>query len=104
MIDHCRQGEEVVKFGFFALGALAVTAFFASAANAQNYPWCANISMGDEAVNCGFDSFEQCMASLSGGAASGYCIQNNTYKPHRPGVPKAQWTSRSPAQAPGLSH
>jgi hypothetical protein len=110
-----------MKFGVFALGAFAAVAFFTSGANAQNYPWCARINMGDEAVNCGFDSFEQCMASLGGGGASGYCIQNNTYKPPPPEVstentasaqtaavpakkPKAHSTLQPPAQGPGPSH
>jgi hypothetical protein len=70
-----------MKFPLFALSVMAVIAVFASAAEAQNYPWCARTNLGDEAVNCGFDSFEQCMASLSGGGANGYCIENYTYKP-----------------------
>ena len=31
-------------------------------AEAQNYPWCAMLSMGDQAINCGFVSCAQCMA------------------------------------------
>jgi hypothetical protein len=53
------------------------------------------MNFGDEAVNCGFDSFEQCMASVSGGGASGYCIQNNTYKQPPPEVS----TEAAPVQA-----
>jgi len=73
-----------MKLPLFALGIITAVAVFASAAEAQNYPWCARINFGDEAVNCGFDSFEQCMGSLSGGGASGYCIKNNTYQPPPP--------------------
>jgi hypothetical protein len=70
-----------MKFPLFALSIIAAAAVLMSAAEAQNYPWCARINFGDEAVNCSFDSFERCMASLSGGGASGYCIKNNTYQP-----------------------
>jgi Protein of unknown function (DUF3551) len=50
-------------------------------AEAQNYPWCAQYSgraLGG-AMNCGFVSFAQCMATVSG--IGGFCIQNNTYRP-----------------------
>jgi hypothetical protein len=50
-------------------------------AEAQNYPWCAQYSgraLGG-AMNCGFVSFEQCMATVSG--IGGFCIRNNTYRP-----------------------
>jgi hypothetical protein len=77
-----------MKFSLLALGVIAAAGVFASAAEAQNYPWCARINFGDEAVNCGFDSFEQCMASLGGGGASGYCIKNNTYQPPPPNSPQ----------------
>jgi Protein of unknown function (DUF3551) len=84
-----------VKYPVFVLGIIAAVVFFASATEAQNYPWCLRTNFGDETVNCGFDSFEQCMASLSGGGASGYCIQNNTYKPPAPEVS----TEATPVQA-----
>jgi hypothetical protein len=49
-------------------------------AQAQNYPWCAvySGSMGGS-QNCGFSSFEQCMATVRG--IGGFCNQNNTYVP-----------------------
>jgi Protein of unknown function (DUF3551) len=75
-----------MKFPFFTFSVITAVVVFASAAEAQNYPWCLRINFGDEAVNCSFDSFEQCMASVSGGGASGYCIKNNTYKPPPPEV------------------
>jgi Protein of unknown function (DUF3551) len=46
---------------------------------AQNYPWCAMLSMGDQAMNCGFVSAEQCMATDRG--IGGYCTPNNTFQP-----------------------
>ena len=46
---------------------------------AQNYPWCAQYSGRAGGMNCGFVSFEQCMATVSG--LGGFCIRNNTYRP-----------------------
>jgi hypothetical protein len=76
--------------------------------------------MGDEAVNCSFDDFEQCMESLSGGGANTYCIKNNTFKPSPPQVSteaaivqaaatpakkaKTHSTSQPTAQGAGLNH
>ena len=40
--------------------------------NAQNYPWCAQRG---ESTNCGFVSYEQCMAS------SRWCNRNPLYQP-----------------------
>jgi len=109
-----------MKFLLFALSVIASVTVFASAAKAQNYPWCARIDLGDEVENCAFDSFEQCMASLGGGHDQ--CIKNNTYKPPPPesvsaeGAAPAQAatpaakkvqrhsTSRPPAQGAGLNH
>jgi Protein of unknown function (DUF3551) len=49
-------------------------------AEAQNYPWCAHYgSAFGGPVNCGFSSFGQCMATVSG--TGGFCVQNSTYRP-----------------------
>jgi hypothetical protein len=48
----------------------------ATAAEAQNYPWCAIYKGG--AMNCGFTSYQQCLATVS---QAGLCIQNSTYQP-----------------------
>ena len=42
-------------------------------ADAENYPWCAQ--RGDGGTNCGFVSYEQCMA------ASRWCNANPMYQP-----------------------
>jgi hypothetical protein len=68
----------------FVLGAIAAT-MLATAARAQNYPWCALYKEG--AVNCGFTTFQQCLATVSG--SGGLCTQNTTYQPrvgHRRGL------------------
>lgn len=41
------------------------------------YKWCAVLSMGDAAYNCGFDTIEQCRATLSG--FTGFCEINSFY-------------------------
>ncbi len=43
---------------------------------AREYPWCANY--GPSTRNCGFVSFEQCRATISG--IGGYCAQNPLYQ------------------------
>jgi Protein of unknown function (DUF3551) len=65
----------------FALGVFVVAVGIGPGAEAQNYPWCAQYSgraLGG-AMNCGFVSFAQCMATVSG--IGGFCIRNNTYQP-----------------------
>ena len=49
-------------------------------AEAQNYPWCAEYAgTPDGPVNCGFVTFEQCLATVRG--VGGFCVRNNTYQP-----------------------
>jgi hypothetical protein len=76
-----------------AIGAAMVGA--AAPAQAQNYPWCAYYAMGEDGggTNCGFVSYEQCMATLSG--MGGFCIQNNQYRP--PAGPSGGHRARSRA-------
>ncbi len=63
----------LLLLGIYAASIAAVTG-----AGAQNYPWCALLSKGDGVdQNCGFQSFEQCMATVRG--IGGFCMQNNTY-------------------------
>jgi Protein of unknown function (DUF3551) len=55
-------------------------------AQAQNYPWCADYGgkMGGSS-NCGFSTYEQCMAALSGNG--GFCNRNTQYVPDPGGSP-----------------
>jgi len=49
------------------VGALIVTTALGTPAHAQNYPWCAYYSgraLGG-ASNCGFTTFQQCLATVS---------------------------------------
>ena len=57
-----------MKLVLFAVAILAAAAVLTTPAKAQNYPWCAQYSgraLGG-AQNCGFVSFAQCMATVSG--------------------------------------
>jgi Protein of unknown function (DUF3551) len=53
--------------------------------NAQNYPWCQQ--RGDGTTNCGFVTYEQCMAKQGS-----WCYRNPMYQPSA-GEP---WSRRTP--------
>jgi hypothetical protein len=53
---------------------LMAAEFMADHADAQNYPWCGYYK---EDVNCGFSTYEQCMATVRG--TGGYCARNTQY-------------------------
>ena len=55
-----------------------------TASHAEQYPWCAQYGeWGGGGRNCGFVTFEQCMATVSG--IGGYCERNWFYTgPERP--------------------
>ncbi len=71
-----------MRAALFVLAILAAGVAMGTRAQAQNYPWCAFYDSGDQAINCGFVSREQCMATVSG--IGGFCMPNNTYQPLRP--------------------
>jgi hypothetical protein len=61
-------------------------------AEAQNYPWCAIYSVGAVGgTNCGFITFEQCMATASG--LGNFCYRNTQYQPP-PGPHPPTWVQR----------
>jgi Protein of unknown function (DUF3551) len=68
----------------FVVGVAAAAC--GSPAQAQNYPWCAQYtgSMGGS-MNCGFTSFDQCMATVRG--MGGFCVTNTLYQPPGGGAP-----------------
>ena len=43
------------------------------------YPWCAQYSDSGGGSNCGFLTFEQCRADVSG--IGGFCVHNQFYNP-----------------------
>lgn len=58
----------------------------ATTAQAQNYPWCAQYGWRDGPRNCGFVSWQQCMATVSG--VGGYCERNSMYVPNQGARPR----------------
>jgi Protein of unknown function (DUF3551) len=76
---HRNAGSFTMRILLFLLAIFVVTDGIDTPAEAQNYPWCAVLNVGDAAYNCGFDTREECMAALSG--IGGFCELNNQYKP-----------------------
>src|SRR5262249_57082325 len=69
----------------FAVMSLAVAAApGAQPAKAEvTYPWCAQYATQGSS-NCGFATYQQCMAALSGNG--GWCEQNPMFRPYVPGA------------------
>jgi len=72
----------------FLLPALALsTTLLVQPANAlpyDPYPWCAQYGgRAGGASNCGFSTWNQCMATVSG--IGGFCVPNQFYNPRRAG-------------------
>jgi len=70
-----------MRASFITLGILAAAIVSVAPAGAQNYPWCAQYSGGSMGGgrNCGFTTFEQCLATVHG--IGGTCSQNTQYEP-----------------------
>jgi hypothetical protein len=79
-----------MKAFLFRSALLAGVAGISTHADAQNYPWCAYLSAMGGATNCGFTTFEQCMAYVSGNR--GFCARNTQYVPSvaMPGRPRTR--------------
>ena len=58
----------------FVLIAVASAGLSLSTLGAEAAPWCAQYSVRGGATNCGFYSFEQCLATVRG--IGGFCSQN----------------------------
>lgn len=69
-----------MKAFIFVAGVIVAAAALPSGAQAQNYPWCAVYGgKNGGGQNCGFLTFEQCMATLSG--MGGFCNRNTQFVP-----------------------
>jgi hypothetical protein len=58
----------------------ALTAFAPTAAQADPYKWCAEYGGGRDGIggsNCGFVTYQQCLATISG--IGGFCTPNPRY-------------------------
>jgi hypothetical protein len=76
-----------------ALGALTAAAAFPPRVQAEIvYPWCVNYGGRGGGRNCGFVTFQQCLATAHG--AGGVCVQNPLYQatPGGPGPRKRYWS------------
>jgi hypothetical protein len=64
----------------FILGICVTIVAIGMRAEAQNYPWCAIYGgFDDGGTNCGFTTFEQCMATARGLGSN--CQPNTQYQP-----------------------
>jgi Protein of unknown function (DUF3551) len=67
-----------IRNSALTLAAFAVVTLFGTSAGvAREYPWCFHYPDYIGGLNCGFDTYEQCMASRSG--IGGYCERNYDY-------------------------
>jgi hypothetical protein len=85
-----------MRLSLLLMGILFAAIAFNAGARAQNYPWCADYGgkMGGSS-NCGFSTYEQCMATLSG--MGGFCNRNTQYVPgpgYSPGPGPRYWKHR----------
>ena len=68
-----------MKLSLFILSIFAAVVCFEKPAAAQNYPWCAYLDLGKGgATNCGFATFQQCLATVTG--IGGSCGPNPRYQ------------------------
>jgi hypothetical protein len=58
-----------------ALAVVVVVAAFAAPAEARQSRWCADYGDGHGGVNCGFSTYAQCRAAISG-FNTGTCVRN----------------------------
>src|SRR5262245_48782209 len=76
----------IMALALSALSFLDLTATSAPvSADYITYPWCAQYRGGDRGGgrNCGFWTYDQCMAAAWGG---GYCEPNAMYRGPQPGM------------------
>ena len=77
----CCQPKETLM-GKISLIAVTVATLLVLTVGAHAAPWCANYGgRGGGGTNCGFYSFAQCMAALSGNG--GMCTRNYAENPGR---------------------
>jgi hypothetical protein len=80
----------------FVIGICVPVIGIGTRAEAQNYPWCAYYSGGDDGggTNCGFTSFQQCMETARG--LGNFCQPNTQYVPPPGPHPPTRFQRRYP--------
>jgi hypothetical protein len=69
----------MMKAALTVFAVVLAAASIGTPAHAQNYPWCAFYTGPFSATNCGFSTYQQCLATISG--VGGYCQPNTMYVP-----------------------
>jgi Protein of unknown function (DUF3551) len=67
------------------IGAIIAGAALPPRADTE-YPWCAQYRRAIGATNCGFVTYQQCLATISG--VGGMCYRNPAYRPPRGRKPR----------------
>ena len=67
-----------MRFFLMIVGAFAAIVCNQRAADAQNYPWCAEGSYKAGGTNCGFVTLQQCLDTVR--ASGGSCGPNLQYQ------------------------
>ena len=86
--------DTAMRPSLFILGIFAAVLCVAQSAAAQDYPWCAYYGPHFGATNCGFSTFQQCLATISG--IGGSCGANPMYQP----APGPHRSTRHPRHHP----
>jgi len=68
-----------MRLSLAAAVILPAMLFMPTKGEAQTYPWCAQYGGEHGGTNCGFATYEQCRAALSGNG--GFCKENPMYRP-----------------------
>jgi hypothetical protein len=82
-LDRYLSGEPLildfaVRIFLFILGVFAAVVCFEKPAAARNNAWCAYLNFAGGGTNCGFSTFQQCLAAVSGDSSSS-CGPNPQY-------------------------
>jgi Protein of unknown function (DUF3551) len=83
-----------MRLSLFILGVFAGLVCIEKPAAAQTYPWCAYYDVWQGATNCGFSTYQQCLATVSG--VGGSCGVNPQYQGPPPGPAPSRRLRRDP--------
>jgi Protein of unknown function (DUF3551) len=75
--EHCDA-----KKLFTLAGLILAMLLHTGPVHAQNYPWCAQYSGDVGGQNCGFNTLQQCRATVSG--VGGFCFENPMAQVNQP--------------------